>query len=78
MSLGGRRSDISMNRPSWAFVTSLPGIGGSPLLISTGVRRAELQFDSEGKVMVGVGPNSLIWFKSPPLTVESKGSGSYE
>jgi len=67
-----------MNKSSWAVVTSLPGIWGSPLLISTGVRQAELQFDPEGKVMVGVGPNSLMWFKSPPLTVESKGPGSYE
>ena len=59
-------------QPSWALVTSLLGNGGSPLLISTGVRQAELVLDPEGKVIVGVDPNSLMWSNCPPLAVRSK------
>ena len=65
MSFWGRRSAISINSPFCALVTSLAGIGGSPLLINIGGWGEELEPAFSGDLVVANGargvPNSSMW-----------------
>ena len=65
MSFWGRRSATSINSPFCAFVTSLAGIGGSPLLINIGGWEEELEPSFSGDLVVYNGArgdsNSSMW-----------------
>ena len=69
MSFWGRRSAISINSPSCAFLTNLAGTGGSPLLISIGGRGVELEPAFSGDLVASDGARGVKFFNVVKVVV---------